>query len=132
MTGLDVFFTHTAVGQALSATPGRRLRKVDAQGQETMPVLAANMATATLDLLKAWKDGYLIQGAWPQVSLPGRKPARTHRRLARHALISASVYVLLILILPVSLSGFAALIVWPLHSLKALVDNSCPSGMPFG
>lgn len=53
MTGLDVFFTHTAVGQALSATPGRRLRKVDAQGQETTPVLAANMATATLDLLKA-------------------------------------------------------------------------------
>ena len=65
MTGLDVFFTHTAVGQALSATLRRRLSKPDAQGQEITPVLAVNMATATLDLLKAWEDGCLIQGACP-------------------------------------------------------------------
>ena len=57
MIGMDVFCTHTAVGQAMSATLWRRLSKPDAQGQGTIKALAVNMATATLDLPQARKDG---------------------------------------------------------------------------
>lgn len=108
MTDEDIFFTHTVVGHAMSIEMGRPMDRKSANAQIQAPGSQAGFAGGHFSLPQVWKEWCLIQGAYPYAGLPRRRPGRYRRWLERHALILASVGVLMLL----SATGLLAVLIW--------------------
>jgi hypothetical protein len=87
MTEEDMFFTHTIVGPALSLQLGQAAAMPERQG----PGLQVDMRNANTSLDHAWKDWFLVQGAYPYVGVPRRAPGALRRSIERHALLIGAV-----------------------------------------
>jgi hypothetical protein len=92
MTEEDMFFTHTIVGSALSLPLGN----IPMHAQPAQSGLLVNMRDATTTIDQVWKDWVLLQGAYPYVGRPRPAPGRLRRSLERHALLIASVGLVLL------------------------------------
>lgn len=108
MTDEDIFFTHTVVGQAMSVEMGRPMELKSVHTQAQIPGLQASLVSHHMALPQVWKEWCLIQGAYPYVGLPRRRPGRLRRWLERHALILALVGLLMML----SATGLLVTQIW--------------------
>lgn len=108
MTDEDIFFTHTVVGQAMSIEMGRPMDRKNAQAHVQASGSQVGFVDGHFSLSQAWKEWCLIQGAYPYAGLPRRRPGRFRRRLERHALILASVGLLMLLLA----TGLLVVLIW--------------------
>ncbi len=83
MTDEDMFFTNTIVGSALSLPlgniPPKQTRYDDG--------LQIGMLSGRRSLGKSWLDWLLIQGSYPYIGHPRRRPGDLRRWIERYALV---------------------------------------------
>ena len=108
MTDEDIFFTHTVVGQAMSIEMGRPMDKKSAHAHTQPSGSQVGFVGGHFSLPQVWKEWCLIQGAYPYAGLPRRRPGRFRRWLERHALLLASVGLLMLL----SATGLLVALIW--------------------
>jgi len=106
MTEVDIFFTHTIVGQAMSIEMGRPMDRTSAQGESTG--LQAGLFSGHFSLPQVWKEWCLILGAYPYAGLPRRRPGRFRRWLERHALLLAAGGMIMLL----STTTLLVVVIW--------------------
>ena len=106
MTDEDIFFTHTVVAQAMSIEMGRPMDRKSAVAES--PESQIGFVGGHLSLPQVWKEWCLIQGAYPYAGLPRRRPGHIRRWLERHALILASISLLMLLLT----AGFVVALIW--------------------
>ncbi len=85
MSEEDLFFTHTIVGSALSFPMG----DVPIHASPAQSGLQVNMRDASTVIDHVWKDWLLVQGAYPYIGRPRRRPGALRRWTERHALLIA-------------------------------------------
>jgi hypothetical protein len=85
MTDEDMFFTNTIVGSALSLPLGNI---PTAQTQYTDGI-QIGMLSGRRSLAKSWLDWLEIQGSYPYIGQPRRRPGALRRWLERNALFIA-------------------------------------------
>ena len=106
MTEVDIFFTHTIVGQAMSIEMGRPMDRKSAQGESTG--LQASLVGGHFSLPLVWNEWCLILGAYPYAGLPRRRPGRFRRWLERHALLLAASGMIMLL----STTTLLVVVIW--------------------
>lgn len=81
MNDTDAFFTHTIVGAPQSVLLGRRLVRVQSQGQG----MVVNLRQAEGHLTRDWKEWVVSSHACMPVGQPRMRPGRFRRFMERHA-----------------------------------------------
>jgi hypothetical protein len=108
MTDEDMFFTNTIVGSALSLPlgniPPKQTRYDDG--------LQIGMLSGRRSLGTSWLDWLLIQGSYPYIGHPRRRPGALRRWIERYALLIGITGFLMVL-------AAVALVVWQQLSVGA-------------
>jgi hypothetical protein len=101
MNDEDMFFTNTIVGSALSLPlgniPPKQTRYDDG--------LQIGLLSGRRSLSKSWLDWLLVQGGYPYIGHPRRRPGGLRRWIERYALLIGMTGILMVL-------AAVALVVW--------------------
>jgi hypothetical protein len=94
MTDEDMFFTNTIVGSALSLPlgdiPSKHVRYDDG--------LQVGLRSGRRSLGKSWLDWLEIQGSYPYIGQPRRRPGTLRRWVERYALYIAGLGLLMLIL----------------------------------